>query len=374
MTNCDCGAALALPDGGPDDAGPIGALLDGLPDNWGRWGPDDERGTLNLLGSAEMAAGLRAALANGDGAIERYTLGLPITGEPIPPEDRPTTATGDPAFPGRGPVRRENVCDAAAYRDGEFEPQAGMKFVDDRFVTPLYPHGISHMDALGHAWYGETLYNGFDAATTAERKRFEQPVETLDGAVVETRGLGALSISPAAECGVAGRAVLLDVGRAIGDRDRLSPEYEIGLDELQRTATEQGLSVQKCDVLLVRTGSLSRTRDPDAEWSPTDEPGLVFSEALVEWVHELDVAAIGADNVAVERVVQWIDGERYVLPLHGAFLRNLGLPLVEMLWLEELADACDAAGEYVCLLTAAPLHVERASGGPINPVVLAPTG
>jgi len=56
--------------------------------------------------------------------------------------------------------------------------------------------------------------------------------------------------------------------------------------------------------------------------------------------------------------------------LHGAFLRNLGLPLAELLWLDDLAAACADDGVYEFLFTAAPLHVERATGGPVNPVVL----
>jgi kynurenine formamidase len=148
---------------------------------------------------------------------------------------------------------------------------------------------------------------------------------------------------------------------------------EITLDDLQTTADAQGVTVAERDILLVRTGSMGHTRDPEAAWNPTDEPGLAFSEELVEWVHDRDIAALGADNVAIERVTQRIDGETYVLPLHGAFLRNLGLPLVEMLWLDDLAAACTEDGIYEFLLTAAPLHIQRATGGPTNPVVLKAT-
>lgn len=372
----DCGAELAFAaDGGrPDATADIAALLDDLPDNWGRWGPEDERGTLNLLGGAEMAAGMRAALADDD-KIERFTLGLPLTGEAIESE----TDTGDPAFPGRGVARRDNLFDEQSYRDGEQEASAGLKFADDRFVTPFYLQGTTHMDALGHAWYGDHLYNGFDAMETAVEKRFETAAEGFDGDESETRGLGRLSIEPLADAGVAGRAVLLDVARHRGDDphqdgNRLPMRTEIALDDLQATAEAQGTTVEKHDILLVRTGAMGRTRDPDAAWNPTDEPGLVFSEALVEWVHDRDIAALGADNVAIERITQRVDGERYLLPLHGAFLRNLGMPLVEMLWLDDLAAACADDGVYEFLFTAAPLSVRRATGGPVNPVVVKSTG
>ena len=374
---CRCGAELAfaadpdrhprLADGGTPAGPDVADLLEGLPDNWGRWGPDDERGTLNLLGGAEAAAGMRAALRGGDDAVERFTLGLPLTGEAA------EGGTGDPSFPGREVARRDNVSDERAYREGDREAAAGMKFSDDRFVTPFYLQGTTHVDALGHAWYGEELYNGFDAGASSETKRFDDPVAGVDGDVTETRGHGRASVEALAAAGIAGRGVLLDVARHRGDGDRLPPGAEVRLADLRATADAQGVELEERDVLLVRTGSMGRTRDPDADWDPTDEPGLVFGEALVEWVHDRDVVALGADNVAVERVTQTVDGETYVLPLHGAFLRNLGMPLVEMLWLDDLAAACADDGTYEFLFTAAPLHVQRATGGPVNPVVLKAT-
>lgn len=373
-TRCNCcvTAARLATDGGTPDPAHVATLLDGLPDNWGRWGDDDERGTLNLLGSAEAAAGMRAALARGDDGIERFTLGMPMTGESIPEDD--PTAAGDPAFPGRGAARRDNLFDERSYRDGEREPLTGMRFSDDRFVTPFYLQGTTHLDALGHAWYGDGLYNGFDPAETARVKRFEHAETGIDGEeVVETRGHEKLSIAPLADAGLAGRGVLLDVGRAHDDGDeygRLPLETEIGLADLEATADAQGVDVSERDILLVRTGSLGGIHDPAVAWHPTKEAGLVFSEALVEWVHDHDIALLGADNIGVEKVTQRVDGETYVLPLHGAFLRNLGLPLAELLWLDDLAAACADDGVYEFLFTAAPLHVERATGGPVNPVVL----
>lgn len=379
-----CGAELAFAaDGGVSETPNVATILEGLPDNWGRWGDDDERGTLNLLGGAEAAAGMRAALAGGDDAVERFTLGLPLTGEAIEGE----TDTGDPAFPGREIARRDNLFDERSYREGEMDPLAGMRFSDDRFVAPFAIQGTTHLDALGHAWYGDTLYNGFDPDETARTKEFETPLEGFDGEVTETRGLGHLSIEPLADAGVASRGVLLDVARhrsgdegdgdtdADGDADadaasRLPMGAEITLADLQATADAQGVTVGAGDVLLVHTGSMARTRDPEAAWDPTNEPGLVFSEELVEWIADRDVAVLGADNVAVERVTQSVGGETYVLPLHGAFLRNLGLPLAEMLWLDDLAAACARDGVYEFLFTAAPLSVQRATGGVVNPVVL----
>jgi len=155
-------------------------LLQGMPDNWGRWGEDDELGAINLLGSEEMFAGMNAATKRGKKGIERFTLQTPITGKAIDAlvgeGEFPTTDTGDPAFPGRLPARKNNTAD---WRDAD--PVNDLRFADDRLDTPLYLQGTSHVDALGHGWYAdadvdddgdidrddEQLYNGFDAETTA---------------------------------------------------------------------------------------------------------------------------------------------------------------------------------------------------------------
>jgi kynurenine formamidase len=399
-----CGATLALALAGTSgtalaqEAGDIADLFEDLPTNWGRWGEEDELGALNLLGSEQAFDGMRAATRRGREEVARFTLQLPMTGEVLtpdpdqpevifPPEEGgptfPSTDTGDPAFPPRTPGRRDNTTAV------EPAPLAGgMKFVDDKFVSDAFLQGTSHLDALGHAWYGEEIYNGFSARSTETTKEFETGLlgtkgtdaipENGDGndlePVTETKGLGKASIAEPASTGIAGRGVLLDVGRELGgEDDRLPLEACITYEDLQATAEAQNTEIRERDLLLIRTGAIARTQDPEAEWGPLIEPGLCFSEELVEWVHELDIPYIGADNLSVEKVTQEIDGETYVIPLHGAFIRDLGINLNEILWLEDLAAQCVADGIYDFLLTAAPLKVERASGAPINPVVLKAT-
>lgn len=402
-----CGAALAFAAAGTsietvaaqENTGNIAELLEDQPKNWGRWGEGDELGALNLLGSEQIFDGMQAAMQNGRDGIERFPLQLSMTGEvitpdpdkpevifPVPERDItfPSKDTGDPAFPPRTPARRDNTTPS-----GGSKQTGGMKFVDDKFVSDLFLQGTTHLDALGHAWYGEQIYNGFDASTTETTKEFETALLGTAGAdpvpnngdreslepVSETKGLEKASISGPASEGLAGRGVLLDVGRQFGDSEgRLDLEECVTYDDLVATAETQGVEIRERDLLLIRTGAAARTRDPDAEWGPLIEPGLCFSEDLVNWVHEMDIPYIGADNLAVEKVTQEIDGETFVIPLHGAFIRNLGINLNEILWLEDLAEQCAADGIYEFLFTAAPLNIERSSGSPINPVVLKATG
>lgn len=401
-----CGAAMAFALAGTsmqavaaDTSGSVVAqLLEDGPKEWGRFGEEDELGRLNLLGSEEAFEGMKAATKRGKKGVRRFTLQLSQTGEVIDgPED-----TGDPAFPPRTPARRDNTTPAPP------EPGAGgMKFVDDKWATDFFLQGTTHVDALGHAWYGEHIYNGFSARTTEEVKEFDVPLDGTAGEdaipgegsedgdsdgcldpVTETRGLAKTGVGNVGNEGIVGRGVLLDVGRQFGTEgpngNRLplvgedSPSADVTFDDLQATARAQGTEVRDRDILLVRTGAVERTRDPDAAWAPLQEPGLVYSEELVEWVADRDIPYIGADNLAVEKVVQTVtvDGseETAVIPLHGAFLRNLGVYINEILDLSALAAACAEDGIYEFLFTAAPLNVERGTGAPVNPVVLKASG
>jgi kynurenine formamidase len=378
-----CGAVFALaaasmPTGAAAEESPgdLHALLDELPTNWGRWGDTDERGALNFLGSRESFEGMRAVMKGGSKHIERHTLQLSVTGE---------EAT-DPLFVGRFPARKDNTLDARFDGvDGSPIPlPGGLKYADDAFVTRFFLQGTTHVDALGHAWYGEHLYNGYHQSTTATPTTYPDAVTglrdgdgdgTLEvGPVDTTYGLGAADITAAAGAGIAGRGVLLDVGRHAGDADgRLPADYGITLDDLLATADAQNVDLRKRDIVLVRTGSVERARDPDAPYDPLAEPGLVYSEELVRWFHEMEIPVVGADNVAIERAAQVIDGTVYFAPLHGALLRNLGISLLEILDLRSLGAACADDGGYDFLFTAAPLNVPGGTGGPVNPVVLKST-
>jgi kynurenine formamidase len=291
-----------------------------------------------------------------------------------------------------------------------------MAFADDAFVSPLYLQGATHADALGHGWYGDKIYNGYSTDTTHTPRDFDisvQGIEDLkqdtdgDGEVFEageinrTHGLGKADISFAAEAGVAGRGVLLDVGRYKGTEgpeknwlpldaepfEVAEPDAAITLDDLKATAEWQGVELREHDILLIRTGAIERTLVGVGEgydWNALGEPGLTYSDALVEWIHEMDIPYVGADNLAVEQIYQQVteddlkEGRKdlhgnYALPLHGALLRDLGVTINEVMNLRELAAQCAEDGIYDFLFTAAPLHAEGGSGAPINPVVVKAT-
>jgi kynurenine formamidase len=435
MQGCGAGIALALASGGigtaagkhdEDEFGEIATLLDGMPDNWGRWGPDDGLGVLNVLGSEDMFEGMNAAMKRGKKRIQRFTLQAPMTGfgidalhDPNYSGDGTTEDTGDAMFPGRFPARRDNWADASDDTLALTTPPEGrgMAFADDAFVTPLYLQGATHADALGHGWYGDQIYNGRDVAVTHTPRDFDIPVTGIDklkedtdddddfdpeiGDIERTHGLGEADISSAAEAGVAGRGVLLDIGRYKGSEgpednwlpldaepfEDANPDAAVTLEDLKATAEWQDVEIREHDILLIRTGAVERTLVGIGEgydWNAVGEPGLTYSDALVEWIHEMDIPYVGADNLAVEQIYQQVteddlnDGRKdlhgsYALPLHGALLRDLGVTINEVMNLRGLAAQCAEDGIYDFLFTAAPLHAEGGSGAPINPVVLKAT-
>lgn len=297
------------------------------PGNWGRWGPDDERGALNLIDPASVAAAAREVRTG-----RSYALGLPIQRD------------GVPVFPHRGPPQRLTLTDQTeemfAGRPGGDE----VGCYEDVLVLPS--HGITHMDALCHVQHRGAFYNGFDADTFRTR-------------------------TGAGRCGIdkvgafAARAVLLDLPRHRGV-DMLDGGYPVTSADLAGCAAAQGVEVRSGDVLLVRTGYLDYWRaETEAGREPSYmQPGL--SRDAVSFVRDHDIAAVGADNGAIE--VMPFDGP--FLSVHIALLVELGVHLLEHLWLTDLAAAMAEAGTHSCLLSVSPLPVTGATGSPINPVAL----
>lgn len=314
----------------------IEGLLEDAPKNWGKWGKEDQIGALNYLDNAQVKRGVKA-IKSGD----RFTLQLPMI-----------HGVG-PVFPGRVPVMHFMAQDEGIYSSNKSEPlSGGMKYSDDAVF--MYLQGTTHMDALGHAWYSDKIYNGKSADTTAHGHDF-----------VDVAHLG--------ELGVVGRGVLIDVGRYRGDKKhRLAPKDCVTLDDIKNTAKKQKLDIEKRDILIIRTGSMGRYYDDSDKqnWNAMTEPGLCYSAELVEWIDNMEIPVIAADNLAVELAAQEINGNTMVIPLHGALIRNLGVVLTELYWLDDLAEDSAQDGQYSFFFSVAPLKMKGGTGSPVNPMVI----
>jgi kynurenine formamidase len=287
-----------------------------MPGNWARWGAEDEIGAANLIGPAEICA---AAQLVRTGRMLR--LGLPLgPGTVVPPH--------------RKRVERLMSRDGGDYAAGARRP-GGFQFAEE--VWSFAAHSGTHIDALCHAWCDDQLYNGFPGSGT----------RTTTGA----KRCGADKLAP-----LVTRGLLLDVAPG----SALPARTPIGVDELTSAAERAGVQPGAGDVVLIRTGWLGAMAGDPAGYCD-HEPGIDAEAA--RWLAEADVVAVGSDNYAVE-VQPAADG--HVFPVHLLLLRDYGVPLIENLVLDELADAGVGAFCFV----AAPLPLVGGTAGPVNPLAL----
>ncbi|MFE2957920.1 cyclase family protein [Nocardia tengchongensis] len=313
--------------------------------NWGRWGEEDQLGALNHLTPERVA--YAATRARQGRTIQ---LGIPID------------AYGPQGSSGyrRNPIHLMSLDGGDAELAGFLEGWGGateaqvaglyghgpMRFNDDYIMMPL--QSSTQWDALSHVYYDGLLYNGYPAAS------------------VTSFGATRLGIERIAEHGgVVGRGVLLDVARHRGV-DRLEPASVISPQELDAVAAAQGVDLRAGDILVVRTGWWTRFLETrrHGEWF-AGSPGL--SWRCAEWLHEHDIAAVAADNPAVE-VIRPEDG--VMMPLHMLALRDMGMPLGEIWDLEALSRDCAEDGVYDFLLCAPALRIPGAVGTPISPIAI----
>ena len=300
--------------------------------NWGRWGPSDEIGTLNFITPDTIAAACRLATAG-----KVFALGIPLQRE----------------GPQSGTRQRFNPIHTM-FRDGGDAPRTpaqvaemqGYGGSDDWIVMPL--QSVTQWDSLAHIFYEGKMWNGYDATLVTSSGAARNSIDKTTDKIV-------------------GRGVLLDVARHKGVR-ALDPGYAITVGDLEATAARQKVDVQRGDIVLVRTGHMSRYLDRK-DWRHfdlDDFPGV--SAYTAAWLHARQVAAIASDNYAVEVRPSEIAGFRN--PFHVLAIPNMGLTLGEIFFLEDLAADCAADGRYAFLLVAPPLPVTRGVGTPINPYAI----
>lgn len=307
----------------PTDAD-LRALFDTLK-NWGRWGDDDERGTLNYLTPAHCRAAV-ALVADGVSlSLARDLAVTPSAEMPFPAHHHMLTA-GD-----------------ARHNTG----MPGYEASRDYVGTDVHGLGLTHVDALCHMFVAGQMYNGIPASEVRS-----------DGALRNT-------VMSLAE-GVVGRGVLLDVPRARGvpylDGDDL-----VRRRDLEAAEAQAGVEVGRGDVLLVSTGRDSRRAARGGTLSPAEGIAGLHPDCL-PWLHGREVAILGSDGISDAmpglRVPNW------PFPVHQIAITAIGLHLIDNMSLEGLAAACAERGRGSFLFAMAPLRIERGTGCPVNPLAV----
>lgn len=291
--------------------------------NWGRWGPEDQLGTRNLITPACVQ---KAAALVRRGEI--FDLGIPLD------ESGPQVGGGR-----INPVRLMSVL------GGKGSGRGVQRYNDDYVFMPL--QAGTQWDALSHVSYDDMMYNGVPASA------------------VDFHGAHRLGIETQAK-GVVGRGVLLDVAAHAGV-DWLDPEHVIMPDELDRVAAAQRVELRSGDIVLIRTGWRRKfVREGDGRAFLAEEPGIGLE--CCGWLHKHEVAAVASDNWAVEAIPAQISEEAF--PVHMIAIRDMGLLLGEMFDLEELSADCERDGVYEFLLSAPVLKFTGGVGSPINPLAI----
>jgi kynurenine formamidase len=291
------------------------------------FGPDDEIGMLNLVTPDSVARALGAVDPRKvfDLAVD-YFVGMPAW-----------TAWGDPPFMSWMTA----TPDGGAIDDVTGMGAEGMRHVSrSADAMSMFIHCGTHVDALNHIGIDGVVWNCFDHRTHLGSQRW---------AVA-----GADRLPP-----VVARGVLVDVAGAHGV-DVLEPSHAIDAAEVARVLADQGTRVRPGDVVLVRTGRMNLW--PDAERFLPDEPGITRDAA--ELFAEAGAVMIGADNVGLERHPS-PDPDNWQ-PVHTYLLAEAGVPILEVVNLEELA--AERVHEFVFI--GACLRIRGATGAPLRPIAM----
>jgi len=299
--------------------------------NWGRFGKDDERGALNFI-TPECVL---------------VACGLPRRGAVIScalPFDQKGPQTG---FAGRHNPVHVMLADGGDALAGaqDFIP-GGFRYADDAIYMPLQCG--TQWDALAHVFYDGKMWN-------------DRGIE-----LVTSSGARANSIDKIKD-GVVGRGVLLDVPRHQGVR-WLENGTPILPEDLDACAEAEGVAVESGDIVLVRTGMLTRCLEEKSWAGYCGGPSPGLSIHCARWLYEREVAAVATDTWGVEVLPN--ETQDCFQPLHMISLRNTGVLFGEIFQLDALAEACAADGNYAFLFAAPPLPITGAVGSPINPLAI----
>ncbi len=295
--------------------------------NWGRWGSDDQVGTLNHIGPTAIIA---AAQLVRKGKV--FALGLPL-------DEKLQSGL----FGGRWNPIHTMLATGTDAIAGNQDASPNLRYADDAINLPC--QCSTQWDALAHIFLDDKMYNGFDARLVDSRGAQKNGIEHTRDKMV-------------------GRGVLLDVARH-RKLSALPDGYAITSDELDAVAIAQKVEIRKGDFVIVRTGQQEACLEK-GEWGTYaggDAPGLAFDTAY--WVYAKNIAGICTDTWGCE--VRPNETKEANQPWHWVVIPKIGISMGEIFYVKELAEDCAADGVYEFFFCAPPLNLPGGCGSPINP-------
>ena len=284
--------------------------------NWGRWGKDDELGTLNLITPAKrkqaaalVKDGVSVSLASDESNEKEVD-------NPCPIEWAMTSATQSIAM--------------------------------DRIAFPcIHGAGHTHLDSFAHIFFDGKMWNGY-------------PVEN---SVTMERGAGKSSILTMKD-GIVTRGVLYDIARLKGV-PYLEPGTRIFAEDLEAWEKKTGVKAMAGDALLLRWGRWSR-RAKLGPW-PINQGMAGLDNSVIPWLKKRDIAILGWET---PDYAPHPPGDLPPSTVHNFALTMLGIHLLDRADFDKVGDAAAARNRWEFMLTIAPLPIPRGTGSPVNPIAI----
>ncbi len=303
--------------------------------NWGKWGPNDEIGTLNYTRAEDIIAAARLVRK---GKVISLALNFDHTG--------PQGAKSNyPAMGRTNPIHTMIRTGTDAY-SGVLDKR-GIRAADDMVTMPLQCG--TQWDGLGHVFYEDSMWNGYDCREVTSAGAQKCGIEKTKSKMV-------------------GRGVLLDVARVLG-KEALDDGYGITCADLDRTAQAQGVKVERGDYVIVRTGQMERCLKAGSwdGYPGGDAPGFAFE--TLEWIARTQLAALASDTWGCEvRPNNTEDGINQ--PWHWITIPIMGMTMGEIFYLKDLAEDCAADKVYEFMFVSPAIPITGAVGSPTNPLAI----
>ena len=306
--------------------------------NWGRWGKDDQAGTVNLITNAKRK---QAASLIKEGISVSMSLDADIAPKGSPEAEAPPPP---PPAPGaRGPRPRYTWQHVMNSSGQNMRGPSG--YAVDTISVNYHGNNTTHFDALSHFIFNGQIYNGFPAS------------------VITTWGAEKDDVT-AFKDGLVTRGVLLDWPR-FKNVPYMGDDEAIYAEDLDAWEKKTGVRIESGDCVLLRTGRWKRVKEKGPLDLNRQAPGLYASAG--RWLKDRDIALLGSDVVQDVRPSR-VEGVNQ--PIHQMFLVAVGTPLFDNCDLEAASDQAAKLKRSTFCMMVAPLRVPGATGSPFNPLAL----
>jgi len=285
--------------------------------NWGRWGKDDQMGTVNLITAAKRKQAA-ALIREGLSVSLSHTYSTEKAVDNPMPLVHTMTSTGE----------KPDSFDAL-----------------DTYTMNYHGPYYTHMDALCHFFRNGKTYNGYPQT------------------VVTSAGAQKLDID-VFKNGIVTRGILMDIPRSKG-LPYLEPGTQIHPEDLDAWEKKAGIKVSSGDMIFIRTGRWGR-RAKLGPWD-LDKSVAGLYPTCARWLKQRDVAVLASDAVSD---VMPFPTPGVAFPIHALTIVSLGTPIFDNCDLEEVSETANRLRRWEFMLTTAPMRIPTGTGSPLNPLAI----